>query len=52
VQDGAQTVIAAGLPIGLSNGPSLYRSVAVSPTAIYLNSDIDNSVYRLVAQQP
>ena len=44
-QDGGQTVIAADLPIGLSNGPSLYRSVAVSPSAIYFNSDIDNSVY-------
>lgn len=45
---GESTVIAANLPIGLSNGPSLYRSVAVSPSAIYINSDIDNSVYKLV----
>ncbi len=51
-KSGAQTVIASDLPIGLSNGPSLYRSVASSPTAIYFNSDIDNSVYKLVARQP
>ena len=48
VENGAQTVVADNLPIGLGNGPSLYRSVAVSPSAIYFNSDVDNSVYRLV----
>jgi len=51
-QDGEGTVLAANLPIGLSNGPSLYRSVAVSPSAIYFNSDVDNSVYKLVAKRP
>ncbi|MEQ1582045.1 MAG: SMP-30/gluconolactonase/LRE family protein [Steroidobacteraceae bacterium] len=51
-QSGEVTVIAANLPIGLSNGPSLYRSVAVSPSAIYFNSDVDNSVYKLVARKP
>lgn len=45
---GSATVLAGNLPIGLSNGPSLYRSVAVTPSAIYFNSDVDNSVYRLV----
>jgi hypothetical protein len=51
-QNGEAAVIAANLPIGLSNGPSLYRSVAVSPSAIYFNSDIDNSVYKLVPTRP
>lgn len=46
--DGSQIVIADDLPIGLSNGPSLYRSVAVSSSAIYFNSDVDNTIYRLV----
>lgn len=51
-QSGEATVIAANLPVGLSNGPSLYRSVAVSPSAIYFNSDVDNSVYKLVPKRP
>jgi sugar lactone lactonase YvrE len=51
-QSGEATVIAANLAIGLSNGPSLYRSIAVSPSAIYFNSDIDNSVYKLVPKRP
>lgn len=51
-QSGEAAVIAANLPIGLSNGPSLYRSVAVSPSAIYFNSDVDNSVYKLVPKRP
>jgi sugar lactone lactonase YvrE len=45
--DGSKIVIADELPVGLSNGPSLYRGVAVSPSAIYINSDIDNTLYRL-----
>jgi sugar lactone lactonase YvrE len=45
--DGTETVIAADLPIGLSNGPSLYRGVAVSPSAIYFSSDVDNTIYEL-----
>jgi len=44
---GAHSTIAERLPIGLSNGPSLYRSVAASPTAIYINSDIENSIYEI-----
>lgn len=47
-KNGEAVVVGANLPIGLSNGPSLYRSVAVSPSAIYFNSDVDNSVYKLV----
>ncbi len=51
-ESGESTVLAANLPVGFSNGPSLYRSVAVSPTAIYINSDVNNSVFKLVAKQP
>jgi hypothetical protein len=39
--------IAENLPIGLTNGPSLYRGIAVGANAIYLSSDIDNTIYRL-----
>ena len=42
------TVIAKDLPVGLSNGPSLYRGVAASGNAIYFSSDIDNTVYKVV----
>jgi len=42
-----RSVIASNLPIGLSTGPSLYRSITASPSAIYINSDIENSIYRL-----
>jgi hypothetical protein len=44
---GTPTVVAADLPIGLGNGPSLYRSVAAGESALYLNSDIENAIYRL-----
>ena len=47
---GARTVIAANLPLGLANGLSLYRSVAVSPSAIYINSDVNNGLYKLTPQ--
>jgi sugar lactone lactonase YvrE len=46
------TVMARDLPVGLSNGPSLYRGVAASPTAVYFSSDVDNAVYRLARAQP
>ncbi|HLE56490.1 MAG TPA: hypothetical protein VJB15_05350, partial [Rhodothermia bacterium] len=49
---GASAVIAADLPVGLSNGPSLYRGVAASASAIYLSSDVDNAVYKLTLHQP
>jgi len=45
---GTRTVVANDLPIGLSNGPSLYRDVEIGAAGIYFNSDIDNTVYRLV----
>ena len=44
---GDRTIVAANLPIGLSYGPSLYRGIAVTPSAIYINSDIENAIYRL-----
>jgi len=47
LKSGARTVIAQNLPIGLSTGPSLYRGIAISPSAIYINSDIENSIYKI-----
>jgi sugar lactone lactonase YvrE len=44
---GEPETIASGLPVGLSNGPSLYRSVAASGSTVYFNSDLDNAVYRV-----
>ena len=46
-----RSIIAANLPIGLGNGPSLYRGIAVSPTAIYINSDIENSIYKITPRK-
>jgi sugar lactone lactonase YvrE len=43
------TVIAKNLPVHLSDGPSLYRGVAASATAIYFSSDVDNTVYKVLA---
>ena len=48
---GAETVVARDLPLGLANGPSLYRGLAVSPSAIYLSSDVDNTLYKLTRQE-
>jgi sugar lactone lactonase YvrE len=45
--DGMLRTIAENLPVGLTNGPSLYRGIAVGANAIYLSSDIDNTIYRL-----
>jgi sugar lactone lactonase YvrE len=45
---GSETVLAEDLPVGLGNGPSLFRGVAVSGDTIYFNSDVENTVYRLV----
>lgn len=51
--DGASSAfIAADIPVGLSNGPSLYRGVAASESAIYFSSDVDNAVYKLTPHQP
>jgi sugar lactone lactonase YvrE len=48
---GSRSVVAANLPIGLGFGPSLYRGIAVSPSAIYINSDIENSIYSITARK-
>ena len=48
---GARSVIAANLPIGQGFGPSLYRGIAVSASAIYVNSDIENSIYKITARK-
>jgi sugar lactone lactonase YvrE len=45
-------VIATNLPVGLSNGPSLYRGLAAGANGIYFSSDIDNVVYRLTPAPP
>jgi sugar lactone lactonase YvrE len=50
-KNGARSVIAAHLPIGQGYGPSLYRGIAVSPSAIYVNSDIENSIYKITARK-
>ena len=47
---GTESVIAANLPVGFANGPSMFRGVAVSPSAIYLNSDVENTIYALTPQ--
>lgn len=48
---GARSVIAANLPIGQGFGPSLYRGIAVSPSAIYINSDVENSIYSITLRR-
>lgn len=46
--NGRQRVVAENLPIGLSNGPSLYRGIAVDEDGdVYITSDIDNTIYRI-----
>ena len=49
-KNGARTVIASNLPIGLANGLSLYRGVTVSPSAIYISSDVNNGLYKLTPE--
>jgi sugar lactone lactonase YvrE len=46
---GTKIVLAQNLPVGLSDGPSLFRGLAVGTTAttIYFASDVDNTIYRL-----
>jgi len=46
------TVLATNLPVGLSNGPSLYRGVALGASSIYVSSDIDNTIYKLTPASP
>ena len=45
-------VVATGLPVGLGNGPSLYRGLAFGTAGIYFSSDVDNTVYKLTASSP
>ncbi len=49
-ETGVREVLAEDLPIGLSNGPSLFRDVAVSGERLFISSDVDNTVYELVRQ--
>ncbi|HEX7081277.1 MAG TPA: PQQ-binding-like beta-propeller repeat protein [Gammaproteobacteria bacterium] len=44
---GAGTVAARDLPLHVADGPSLYRAVGVGSAAIYVASDVDNTIYRL-----
>jgi sugar lactone lactonase YvrE len=46
---GTTATVAESLPVGHASGPSLYRDVGVGSDAIYLNSDVDNTVYRIRA---
>ena len=48
---GTESVVAVDLPVGFANGPSMFRGVAVSPTAIYINSDVENTIYALTPQR-
>jgi sugar lactone lactonase YvrE len=48
---GAKSVIADHLRIGLSYGPGLYRGIAVSANAIYINSDIENAIYKITPRR-
>jgi len=43
----AKSLVADKLPVGLSYGPSLYRGIAASATAIYVASDVENSIYKI-----
>jgi len=44
---GTQTVLANGLPVGLANGPSLFRDVAAFGDRVFFNSDVDNTIYEI-----
>jgi sugar lactone lactonase YvrE len=50
-KSGSRSVIASNLPIGLGYGPSLYRGVAASASAIYVNSDIENAIYKITPKK-
>jgi len=45
--NGARTTIAADLPIGIGTGPSLFRGIAASASALYMTTDIGNAIYKL-----
>ncbi|MGD8323933.1 MAG: hypothetical protein PVF50_06160 [Gammaproteobacteria bacterium] len=47
---GTAVPVVESLPIGLANGPSLYRDVNIGSGGIYLNSDVDNTVYLINAR--
>ncbi len=47
---GTAAPVAESLPVGHASGPSLYRDVEVGRDGIYLNSDVDNTVYRIDAE--
>jgi sugar lactone lactonase YvrE len=49
---GEASVIATDLPVGLSDGPSLYRGLAAGADAVYFTSDIDNTIYKLTPSAP
>jgi DNA-binding beta-propeller fold protein YncE len=46
-KSGARTLVADKLPVGLSYGPSLYRGIAASASAVYVASYIENSIYKI-----
>jgi sugar lactone lactonase YvrE len=45
-------VLAGNLPVGLSDGPSLFRGLTATGSALYFTSDVDNTLYRLVSDRP
>jgi len=47
LKSGARTILASNLPVGLSYGPSLYRGIAASASAVYVASDIENTIYKI-----
>jgi DNA-binding beta-propeller fold protein YncE len=49
---GDTSVVAADLPVGLSDGPSLYRGLAAGASAVYFTSDVDNTIYKLIPSPP
>ena len=50
-QSGAVEVIARGLPIGLPNVPMTLTGVAAGSDAIYVTSDVENSIWRLTKKK-
>ncbi len=49
-RDGTVATVAEDLPIGLANGPSLFRGIALGGSTLYFSSDVDNTLYRLALQ--
>ncbi len=46
-ETGELEVLRSEIPIGLSDGPSLYRAVETSGETIYFTADIANTIYKL-----